>query len=149
MKAILLYLVLVGVPVAGVYGIVCLGRDLKPPVSVAGAWTVELTPRAADSVPCKSFVVPSKSLILKVTQTGPHVDLTLNDQSATRLSGEVNFESLTAKSQGAVTTSMQAGIDRHSDVERLSGTFTFANCPAGSELSFTAVRQPKSVSGDR
>lgn len=149
MKAILLYLVLVGVPVAAVYGIVCLGRDLKPPVSVAGVWTGELTPRAADSVSCKGFVVPSKALILKVTQTGPHIDLTLNDQSATRLSGEVQFESLTAKSQGAVATSMQASIDRRSDVERLSGTFTFANCPAGSELSFTAVRQPKGVSGER
>lgn len=159
MKAILLYLVLVGVPVAGVYGIVCLGQDLKPPRSVAGAWTVELTPRVADSMSCKGFIVPSKSLILKVTQSGPHIDLTLNDQSATRLSGEVKFESLTARSleenqdkQGAVITSpiqVQAGIDRHSDVERLSGTFTFANCPAGSELAFTASRQPKGASGDR
>ena len=154
MKAVLLYLVLVGAPVAGIYGIVCLGQDLKPPMSVAGAWTVELAPRAPDTPPCKGFVVSSKSLILKVTQSGPHLLLTLNDQSATRLSGEVNFESLSARSpeevetrQGAtgITSSIevQAGIDRHSGVDRLSGTFTFANCPTGSELSFTAVRQQK------
>jgi len=160
MKAILLYLVLVGAPVAGIYGIVCLGQDLKPPTSVAGAWTVELTPRTADTPPCKGFIVSSKSLILKVTQSGPHLVLTLNDQSATRFSGEVNFESLTAKSleeiearQGApgITTSIevQAGIDRHSGVDRLSGTFTFANCPTGSELSFTALRQQKSAGGGR
>ena len=150
MKAVLLYLVLVGAPFAGIYGIVCLGQDLKPPMSVAGAWNVELTPRTADTVPCKGFNVSSKSLILKVTQTGPHLVLTLNDQSATRLSGEVNFESLTARSleetetrQGASSVQMQGNIERHSGVERMSGTFTFANCPAGSELPFTAIRQQK------
>ena len=148
MKAVLLYLVLVGAPVAGVYGIVCLGQDLKPPMSVAGAWNLELTPRTADT--CKGFTVSSKSLILKITQTGPHLVLTLNDQSATRLSGEVNFESLTARSQSATSAiQMQAKIDRQSAWERLSGTFTFAGCPAGSELSFTAIRQQKVASRAR
>jgi hypothetical protein len=160
MKAVLLYLVLVGAPVAGIYGIVCLGQDLKPPMSVAGAWNVELTPRTADTAPCKGFIVSSKSLILKVTQSGPHLALTLNDQSATRLSGEVNFASLTARSleqieatQGALGMTspiqLEANIDRQSGLDRLSGTFTFANCPVGSELSFTAIRQQKGAGGGR
>ena len=153
MKAILLYLVLVGTPLAGVYGIVCLGQDLKPPMSVAGAWKVEPTPRTSDSASCEGLMASSKSLILKISQTGPHLALTLSDQKATRLTGEVSFESLTARSleetERTPAIQLQANINRQSGVERLSGTFTFANCPAGSELSFTAIRQQKGAGGGR
>jgi hypothetical protein len=152
MKIVLLYLVLVGTPVAGIYGVVCLGQDLKPPMSVGGEWTVELTPRKADMLLCKGFIVSSESLILKVTQTGPHLALTLNDPSATQLSGEVTFERVTAKSLEEKTSSapgiyLQANIHRQPGLDRLSGTFTFANCPAGSELSFTAIRRQKDAGG--
>jgi hypothetical protein len=154
MKAVLLYLILVGAPVAGIYGIVRLGQDLKPPISVAGAWNVELTPRTADTAPCRGLIVSSKSLILKVTQTGPHLALTLNDQNATRLAGVVNLERLTARSLEQIEAmpvapgmtspiQLQANIDRQPGLDRLSGTFTFANCPAGTELSFTAMRQQR------
>jgi hypothetical protein len=153
MKILLLYFVLVGVPVVGIYGIVCLGQDLKPPMSVGGEWTVELTPRTADMLPCKDF--SSESLILKVTQTGRHLVLTLNDPSATRLSGEVNFETLTARSVEQTeptpgTPGMTSSIQLHADIhrqpglDRLSGTLTFANCP---ELSFTAIRRQKGAGG--
>lgn len=158
MKAVLLYFILVGPPIAGIYGIVCLGHDLKPPMSVAGAWNVELTSRTADTSSCEGFIVPSKSLILTITQTGPHLDLTLNDQSATRLSGEVSLERLTAKSLEQIETTpgapaitsliqLQANIDRQPGLDRLSGTLTFANCPAGSEFSFAAIRRQKSAGG--
>ena len=151
-KAVLLYFLLVVPPIAGTYGIVCLGHDLKPPMSVAGAWNVELTSLTAETLSCKGFTVPPKSLILTITQTGPHLDLTLNDQSATRLTGEVSHERLTAESQEQIETTpgapgmtslirLQANIDRQSGLERLSGTLTFANCPAGSEFSFTAIRR--------
>lgn len=156
MKIVLLYLVLVGAPVAGIYGVVCLGQDLKPPMSVGGEWNVELTPRKADMLLCKGFIVSSESLVLKVTQTGPHLALTLNDPSATRLSGEVTFERVTAKSLEEKTPGapgmtsqiyLQANIHRQPGLDRLSGTFTFANCPAGSELSFTAIRRSKGAGG--
>lgn len=150
MKTVLLYLVLVGVPVVGIYGIVCLGQNLKPPMSVSGEWAVVLTPRTADGLLCKGF--SSESLILKITQTGPHLALTLNDPSATRLSGEVNLETLTAKSveqiepTPGVTSPIQlhANIHRQPGLDRLSGTFTSGNCP---ELSFTATRRQKSAGG--
>jgi hypothetical protein len=145
MKIVLLYLLLVGAPVAGIYGIVCLGSDLKPPMSVGGEWTVGLTSRTEDVSPCKGFAEP---LILKVTQAGPHLTLTLNDPGATRLSGEVNRESLTAESLDApgMTSPIQlhANIHRQPGLDRLSGTFTFANCP---ELSFTAIRRQKGDGG--
>lgn len=154
MRAVYLYLVLVGAPVAGIYGIVCLGQDLKPPLSVGGEWNVDLTPRAAVILPCTGLIVTSESLILKVTQNGPHLLLKLNDQSATLLAGEINLEKLTARSleQLEATPSapgmtmpirLQANIDRQSGLDRLSGTLTFANCPAGSELSFSAKRRQK------
>ena len=153
MKIVFLYLVLVGVPVVGIYAIVSLGQDLQPPMSVSGEWNVELTPRTADVLLCKGF--SSESLILKITQTGRHLALTLNDPSATRLSGEVNLETLTARSleqieptPGApgMTSPIQlhANIYRQPGLDRLSGTFTFGNCP---ELLFTAVRRQKGAGG--
>jgi len=122
-------------------------------MSVSGEWNVVLTPRTADVLLCKGFIVSSESLILKVTQTGPHLTLTLNDARATRLSGEVNRETLTAKSleQTEPTLDMtsqiylQANIHRQPGLDRLSGTLTFANCP---ELSFTAIRRQKGAGGD-
>lgn len=158
MKIVLLYLVLVGAPVAGIYGMLCLGQDLKPPTSVGGEWNVELNPRNADTLLCKSFIVSSESLILKVTQTGPYLDLTLNDPSATRLSGQVAFERITARSLEEIEAAprapgmtpriyLQANVHRQPGLDRLSGTFTFANCPAGSELSFTATRRQNGAGG--
>jgi hypothetical protein len=121
-------------------------------MSVGGTWTVEMSPRTADSLPCNAFTGSPNLLILKVAQSGPHLVLTLNDQSATGLSGEINRGSLTARSLeqlGAtpgtpnVTTAiqLQANLDRQAGLDRLWGTFTIANCPAGSQLSFTAIRQ--------
>lgn len=158
MKAVLLYLVLVGAPVAGVFGIVRLGQDLKPPMSVGGAWNVELSPRTADDLPCNDFTVSSNLLILKVAQSGPHLVLTLNDQGATRLSGEINRGSLTAKSleligatPGASNATsaiqLQANVDRKPGLDRLWGTLTVANCPAGSQFLFTAIRQQEGADG--
>ena len=157
MKVLLLYLVLVGLPVAGVFGIVWLGRDLKPPISVGGAWSVELSNRTGVTLPCYAFS-SSKELILHVSQSGPHLVLTLNDQNATGLSGELNGTSLTAKSLEKIALTpgapgqstaiqLQANIDRLPGLERLRGTLTVANCP-GSQILFTAIRRPKATSGD-
>ena len=156
MKALLLYVVLVGVPIAGVFGIVWLGRDLKPPISVGGAWSMELGNRPVDALPCNAFA-SSKSLTLNVSQSGPYLVLSLNDQNATRLSGEANGASITAASPEQMTTGspgaanaiqLQANIDRQPGQDRLQGTLTVANCPGSGQFLFTAIRQPKARGGD-
>lgn len=159
MKAVLLYLVLVGAPVAGIFVIVRLGQDLKPPMSVGGVWNLELSPRAADDLPCNDFTVSSNLLILKVAQSGPHLVLTLNNQGATRLSGEINRGTLTARSLEKIGATpgapnapsaihLQADVDRKPGLDRLWGTLTVAGCAAGGQLQFTAIRQQEGADGN-
>jgi hypothetical protein len=148
MKSALLYLVLVGIPIVGVFGIVRLGRDLKPPISVGGVWNIEGSPRPAGVLPCNNF--GSDPLILTISQSGSHLALKFNDPNETKLSGEINDAVISARSQEGQTASrpasvlqLQARVDRQPGLHVLQGVLTSPNCPPGRQLSFRAVRQRK------
>jgi hypothetical protein len=155
MKPVLLYLLLVGLPIAGVFGIVRLGKKLHAPVSVGGVWKVEFNPRDQDIPPCEGFAVSSQPLILTISQSGPRLALTFSDKNKTDLLGTIKDGLVSAESfhqATAVTGKMsdaksaiqlQAGIDRQLDSDYLRGVLTVPACPAGGRLSFIASRQRK------
>ena len=147
---ILLYLSLVVFPVAGVFGIVRLGKRLRAPVSVGGVWRVDLSPRAPLTPACDGLDVSSHPLILTVSQSGPHLILTFGEDKRVELVGAIDGEVVSGKSSAPTTAMnregrspihMQAVVERQSESDRLHGVLTFPNCAAHSELSFTATRE--------
>jgi hypothetical protein len=151
MRTVLLYFLLVGLPVAGVFGLLRIGRGLQPPASVGGKWQVEasaITPRSNE---CGRTPLTVESL--SISQSGRWLLVALNDQRSFMLSGEIDREAVTAEldtwEQGVsrqieLPTILRAVIDRGngqgSGAHRMVGVFAIEGCPSRSEISFTAVR---------
>jgi hypothetical protein len=154
MKWVGLYLALVGIPILGVLGILRLGENLTPPISVGGAWSVEVSPPIAGDPACGNPLIQSLPPVLTISQSGPHLQLTLNDPERTTLAGEIRGETVTAEavvsgtgneahaSEDAAPTSLAASVDRQADPSRLRGVLITTRCSLRTEMPFTAVRQP-------
>ena len=82
MKSVIIYLILVGIPVAGVIGVLRIGRHITPPPYVGGTWAVTIRP---DSLCGPS--APADSLTMVVSQSGPHIAVSFQDSTLPRLKG--------------------------------------------------------------
>jgi hypothetical protein len=82
LKSVVIYLILVGIPIAGVFGVLRVGRHITPPPYVGGTWQLAMTP---DSL-CHS-TTQADSLLMTVSQSGPHLSVILKGTAETRLSG--------------------------------------------------------------
>ncbi len=152
MKPILLYLFLVGVPVLAVSEVLRAGQRLRPPVFVEGTWMIERDAGAEAS--CSDDVISSDSTVLTISQSGPHLVLTLNGRNRTTLEGEIHDAKITAvtagfaslsspDSQGAAVPEIQlnATVERTSGSDRLLGALVFNPCPSITATPFSAKRQ--------
>ena len=88
-RSVLLYLVLVGIPVAGVSAVLRAGRDLKPPASFGGSWRVEAWPDSA----CLQREIDTLQLVIE--QSGP--SLSIKTRRGPRFAGQVEGEGFSAK----------------------------------------------------
>ncbi len=151
LRAILLYLLLVGTPVLGILGLLRVGQSLTPPISMRGTWTVQLSLQTADSTSCASAVSGSDQAVLAISQSGPQLQLILKGKEWIALAGEIHDTTVTAEgpsaSAGAGASSsihLNARVDRQAKPNRLLGQITFPNCPSHIAMAFTATRQPES-----
>ena len=147
MRSLLLYLLLVGIPAAGVAGILRAGAGLEAPASVGGQWTLDVVPPAADPR-CE---LTSGALV--ISQSGVHLDAALRPSGA-RLRGEMRGDTIELVSPvRADVTDGRGGCDAAAGVRleavadgadrpaALRGTLRFAGCAACAPLAFTATRQ--------
>lgn len=151
MRLILLYLFLVGMPILGVLAILRLGENLTPPVSVGGAWNIEISSQTGDNLACSNPLMSSQQPILTISQSGPRLLLIFNDPARTTLIGEIHEATITARTpgHGANATAdetarlyLEARVDRQTEPDRLQGTFAFSSqCSLQTMMSFTALRQ--------
>jgi hypothetical protein len=144
MKAILLYLVLVGVPILVVLGILQLGRGLTAPIAVAGTWSIEKTSQIANDGSCGALPISSDGPALTITQSGSHVQLMFNDKDRTTLAGELHEKTISTATntsdQGADAIRLEATVDRQIEPTSLQGVLSFAHCPQAA-VTFTALHQ--------
>src|SRR3982074_2129044 len=127
---ILLYVSLVIFPVAGVFGIVRLGKRLRAPRAVRGVWRIDPTESAPRTLACAGLAASSDPLMLTVSQSGPHLILTFGDDHRVELVGDINGEVVSAESSSATTAidresrpaiHLQAIVDRQAGSDRLHG----------------------------
>jgi hypothetical protein len=73
MRVVGLYIVLVGVPFAGLMGVLHVGESLSAPRAVGGVWRFEVD-RAAPN-PLLERLLPAEEPTLKLVQSGPRVEV--------------------------------------------------------------------------
>lgn len=157
MKTVIEYLIMVGLPLIGVFALLQVGEQLTPPISVGGEWHLETESETVDQTSCwQLFTWPAQPAI-NISQSGLFLQQTLNDASQTVFSGELVGTAITASSsdQAAIssrkrdTANTQSNfylklvVDQQSEPDRLSGTLSGDNCVS---TSITGIRQPVTVS---
>ena len=129
MKTALLYVLLVGLPVAGLFAVLQVGGLAEAPPAVGGAWT--LSRGAACDRPTERLDVVQSGVFVSVSALG------VADVPA-RLAGDVlQTEPGPTGCDGAVRLEAHAGQEV---AERLEGALGVPGCAACPVAEFTAVR---------
>ncbi len=156
MKLLITYLTLVGLPVLGVLGVLHVGRGLTSPVSVSGSWNVEVSRQLSGYSSCEDVLRQSQPLVLTISQSGPHVFLSFDNNKKIKLAGAIESTSVNASSlhlsartvwddrNSPDAMRLYATFDREAGAGRLVGSLNFNKCPGAPEMTFIATRQTKS-----
>lgn len=78
MRSVILYLILVGLPLAGLLAILSTGSHLVPPVTINGKWAINKAGRGDGSY-CNNLVIAANEPKLSITQSGRWMDIQFND----------------------------------------------------------------------
>lgn len=128
MKTALLYLALVGAPIALLLGVLQVGGLAEAPPAIGGTWRLE---RASCAVPEGA---------LRIEQSGEFVQVSAarRPDAVARLRGGVlrTGASAPAACDGPLTVEARVGKD-----ERIAGTLGVAGCAACPPAAFVAVRE--------
>jgi len=147
-RFVVAYILLVGLPLAGLAGVLKSGRHLSAPISIDGTWKVEAN-ASASSDACLKAASSLLASNLVISQSGKTLSLNFNSGAKTPFSGALEGRDINA-SLGAASecandqaVTLAASVDPKSDPKSLSGTLSVDNCPSCSPVAFHAVRQPK------
>lgn len=154
MRALLVYLLLVGAPVLGVLTVLHIGRDVRPLTSVAGAWILESDFAPVTNSPCAKLVTTIKQPALNITQSGRQLVLRLNNEEKTTFDGEVQETpagggmALFASAKEASLCTEPGGFYLKAEVKKegvepikLTGRLIIPGCNGCSPVVFNAIRQ--------
>lgn len=146
-RSLFTYLFLVGLPLAGLLGVLRAGRGLQAPPPVDGTWqTVAASPGAAALTP---LVPPSAHPAqLEVHQSGTYLSV---DVGPHHMSGRLRGDSLVAHSGatgarrgaagcgGAGAMELHAWLDVDAEPDRLTVVLSEPGRPACPQMRWTAV----------
>jgi len=154
---VIAYVLLVGLPLAGLAGVLKSGHSIKAPVAIDGTWNVDSTSLHTAGQSCDKAVSALAASSFLISQSGRNLTLTLQNANKTSGDGSLDGTSLNvplavtdsqmpacAAGQALVLTgTIQADTDRRS----MSGLMWVADCPACATMRFHAVRQARTQGG--
>jgi hypothetical protein len=150
---LLAYILLVGLPIAGLVGILKSGRKLTAPVSVDGLWHLQIDASNLASLPCGKALTDSPEPELAISQSGKNFTLSLANGPKSNASGVIEGTSVKASITPSPEWSALAGcgsdqgltlvatVDAKTDPRTLTGQISADHCPSCSAIEFHAVRQ--------
>lgn len=154
MRAILIYLLTVGTPLLGVFGVLHVGRDIRPTTSLAGEWDLEADFAPLAGSPCAKLVTTIKQPALNIAQSGRRLILRLNNEMKTTLRGEFQGAALEGGTRpsgpltGDVSCTGPGAAYLEAEVKNdearpgnLTGRLMIAGCPGCPPVIFKAIRQ--------
>jgi hypothetical protein len=156
-RFIISYIFLVGVPLAGIAGILRAGKGMVAPTSVNGVWKLVADADRLIPGPCGEAVMASKTS-LTISQSGNFFTLAFDGATEAQGEGAIQGTALKASmllaqnSSGTGCTAAQpltltATVDPTSDPRSLAGVISADSCPGCAPISFHAIRQPRLPSG--
>jgi hypothetical protein len=146
-RHLLAYLVFVGIPFAGLMGVLRLGQGIRAPQAVHGRYAVT---NLASAGTCQAYLLSGDSS-LTMTQSGRQVTATLGRSGAITLRGSVDGSTLTlagvvpvlparAGCPAGDTVRLVGQARRAPDHGHLDGSLAFLRCADCSTTEFHAVR---------
>ncbi len=147
-RHLLAYLAFVGIPLAGLLGVLRLGQGIRAPQAVHGRYAVT---RLDSAGACQAFLLSGDSSLI-MTQSGQQVTATLGRTAAVTLRGSVSGSTLTLAGVVPAALPREAACPvgdtmrlvgqarRAPDHGRLDGTLAFLRCAECSTATFQAVR---------
>jgi hypothetical protein len=159
MRHLFAYLVFVGIPLGGLFGVIRVGQGIDAPMAIHGAYAV--VPMAPSGFACYAYLLGSDDSTVTVTQSGRQVTVTLGPKGEVALSGNLFGVNLTA--EGVIppgttpryvacpvgdTIRMTVQAHREKQVKRLDARLLVAGCPECEPIGFVAVR-PRHYEGRR
>jgi hypothetical protein len=147
-RHLLAYLVFVGIPFAGLMGVLRLGQGIRAPQAVHGRYAVTHLESAGT---CQAYLLSGDSS-LTMTQSGREVTASLGRAGAITLRGRVDGSTLTLAGVVPVLPALAAcpvgdtvrlvgQARRAPDHGHLDGTLAFVRCADCAATEFHAVRQ--------
>ncbi len=149
MRHLLAYLLFVGIPLAGLLGVLRLGQGIRAPQAVHGHYAVSHLESAGA---CQAYLLSGDSS-LTMTQSGRQVTATLGRAGAVTLRGSVDGSTLTlagvvpaalphqAECPVGDTVRLVGQARRAPDHGHLDGSLAFLRCTDCPTATFHAVRQ--------
>jgi|HubBroStandDraft_4_1064222.scaffolds.fasta_scaffold34910_2 hypothetical protein len=146
------YAFLVILPLVGLAGILKSGRSLTAPVSIDGAWIVQVDSAQLDSLPCGNVLtaIPDKAMV--ISQSGKSFVLSFPSGPKVTASGTLDGTTLRASitspesssetsCTGTPQLSLVATVDRRAESSFLVGALSAPSCPTCASVGFRAERQ--------
>lgn len=151
------YVLLVGLPVAGLVGILKSGRKLTAPISVDGVWQLQADSVRLAALPCGQALINDPATALAISQSGKNFTLSFSNGPKSTASGVLEGTALKASVAPSTAWSEEAGcgegrelslaatVDARTDPRSLVGVLSVNHCPACAAVEFRAVRQSPPV----
>jgi hypothetical protein len=159
MRHWLAYLVFVGIPLGGLFGVLHVGQGIEAPTAIHGAYAV--LPMAPSGFVCYAYLLGSDDSTVTVTQSGRQVTVALGPKGEVTLSGKLFGAELTAEGVIAAGTTprhvacpvgdtirMTVLAHREARLKRLDARLFVAGCAECEPIGFVAVR-PRHYEGRR
>lgn len=160
MRTVVLYIFLVGLPIAGTSLVLKSGRHLQAPQAIRGIWTLQIAGDSkATGCPALAGLGPSPTFV--VGQSGDRLAISLGESSAPAMLGRLSFggsdpsriAAITAQEadhgpDGAALVTLNANIDLTSVPLAMEGAFIAPACDAGRPIAFRATLRPPINSKD-
>ncbi|HEY9507830.1 MAG TPA: hypothetical protein VIQ27_17855 [Gemmatimonadales bacterium] len=151
MRHLLSYLLFVGIPLAGLLGVLRVGQGLEAPRAVHGSWAVQ--PMAASGRVCTRYLLSDADSTLVISQSGRELTGTLGPGAEVGLKGALRGDQIALEGviqPGATprhvactagdTLRLTAKVFATRDARQIQGRLWFPSCADCGAVGFTAAR---------
>jgi len=148
---VLAYIFLVALPVAGLAGVLRSGRNLKAPMTIAGAWNVQVNADQLAALPCGKSLA-SANPAFTISQSGRTFTLSFAASPLASAMGTLDGAAIQASvvpwpaiKAGACgsgqTLSLTANVDAQSTPKKMTGVLRVNDCADCAPVEFQAFRE--------
>lgn len=150
---VIAYIILVGLPLAGLVGVLRSGRSLTAPISIDGTWKVEADTSHLDPASCSQAVTSLSNSSLVISQSGKSLLLTFSNGPKGSSAGVLDGKNMSAplmleplSGSGCIGTqamTLVAVVDAHAEPRSMIGSLSMNDCPSCAPIAFHGVRLPR------